>query len=139
MQSVDNKVICNLKQSHLSVFPISQAFPSGYGCQMTMIAQLYTKILLSVPLFSLIYYLLSWAFIALFVAFLIYHAFYKRTYQSSSLQGYSSLGQDEEDEQDEDLQMFIKRNMIPEDQDALKNKIKSDKAAERMEKYCWDN
>ena len=29
--------------------------------------------------------------------------------------------------------------MIPEDQDALKNKIKSDKAAERMEKYCWDN
>jgi len=81
----------------------------GYGCQMTMIAQLYTKIQLTVPLFSLIYFVLSWAFISCFIFFLVYHAYYKKSYQSHSLQGYSTLGQDDDEEQDEDLQMFIKR------------------------------
>lgn len=47
---------------------------------MTMIAQLYTKILLGVPLFSLIYFVLSWAFIGLSIVFLFYHAYYKRNY-----------------------------------------------------------
>jgi len=52
----------------------------GYGCQMTMIAQLYTKIQLTVPLFSLIYYLLSWLFIACFCMFAVYFGWFKKQY-----------------------------------------------------------
>ena len=63
----------------------------GYGCQMTMIAQLYTKIQLTVPLFSLIYYLLSWFFIACFCMFAVYFGWFKKQY-SQHLNGYSTLG-----------------------------------------------
>ena len=70
---------------------------AGYGCQMTMIAQLYIKIQLSVPLFSLIYFILSWVNIGFFITFLVYHL-QKSQYQSQSIQGYKALGQDEDDE-----------------------------------------
>jgi hypothetical protein len=69
-----------------------------------MISQLYIKILLTVPFFSLIYFVLSWIFIGSFALFLIYHM-QKKQYQSHSL-GYSSLGQDDDDE---DLQSFLKQ------------------------------
>lgn len=55
------------------------------GCQMTVISQLYTKILLTLPLFSLIYFIQSWLFVIFSIMFLVYHAFYKRQYQSSNL------------------------------------------------------
>ena len=104
---------------------------------MTMISQLYTKILLSVPLFSLVYYILSWAFIGLFFVFLVYHSYYKTTYQSSSLSGYSSLGQDSDDE-DQDLQAFLKGKETT--GDALNERIKHDKMIEQTrEGQCWDN
>lgn len=92
-QKQDNGDFCDLKAIHLSRWT---KYDSD-KCNITMIAQLYTKILLSVPLFSLIYYLLSWAFIALFIIFLIYHS-NKRAYQSQNLSGYSSLNQDDDSE-----------------------------------------
>lgn len=58
---------------------------------MTVISQLYTKILLTLPLFSLIYFIQSWVFIFVSITFLIYHAFYKKQYQSTNLPGYQSL------------------------------------------------
>jgi LMBR1 domain-containing protein 1 len=88
---------CTLKESKISHVDLGKMVV-GYGCQMTMIAQLYTKIQLTVPLFSLIYYVLSWAFISCFIFFLVYHAYYKKSYHSHSLQGYSTLGQDDDDE-----------------------------------------
>jgi Ca2+/Na+ antiporter len=75
---------------------------------MTVISLLYTKILLTVPAFSFLYFMLSWVFIFLFGVFLIYHAAYKNMYQSSNLAGYQNLSHDDEDEKDEDLQTFIK-------------------------------
>lgn len=75
---------CTLKESKISHVDLGKMIV-GYGCQMTMIAQLYTKIQLTVPLFSLIYYVLSWAFIGCFGFFLVYHAYYKKSYQSHSL------------------------------------------------------
>mmetsp|Transcript_5774 Transcript_5774/g.9195 ORF Transcript_5774/g.9195 Transcript_5774/m.9195 type:complete len:101 (+) Transcript_5774:2270-2572(+) len=100
---------------------------------MTTIAQLYTKIQLSVPLFSLIYYILSWCFIVCFSFFLVYHTYYKRSYQSQAIKGYSPLGQDDDDEQDEDLQMFLKM-----DNSALNERMAHDKQVNR-EGQCWDN
>ena len=48
---------------------------------MTTISLLYTKIQLTIPLFSLIYFLLSWVYIFVFVVFLVYHT-QKKQYQS---------------------------------------------------------
>jgi hypothetical protein len=79
--------MCTLKETKGILVDYEQ-FKSGVGCQITVISKLYTKILLTLPLFSLIYFLLSWVFIALSILFLIYHAFYKKQYQSSNLHGY---------------------------------------------------
>lgn len=54
----------------------------GFGCQMTMIAQLYNKMQLSLPLSCLIYFMLSWAFTAFFILFTVYHGYYKKNYMS---------------------------------------------------------
>jgi len=109
----------------------------GYGCQMTMIAQLYTKIQLSLPAFTICYFMLSWAFILFFAAFLAYHAHYKQNYASHQLAGYSQLGGNDE-EQDEDLQLFIK-STLREDNPALSQKIKNDRMMEHLAGQCWDN
>ena len=109
----------------------------GYGCQMTMIAQLYTKIQLSLPAFTICYFMLSWAFILFFAAFLAYHAHYKQNYASHQLSGYSQLGSNDE-EQDEDLQLFIK-STLREDNPALSQKIKNDRMMEQLSGQCWDN
>lgn len=61
----------------------------GFGCQMTMIAQLYTKIQLSLPAFTICYYMLSWAFILVFVIILIYLGHYKKDELAQTLAGYS--------------------------------------------------
>jgi LMBR1 domain-containing protein 1 len=53
---------------------------SGFGCQMTMISQLYHKMELGLPIFAFLVFLIHWAFIASFVLFLAYHAHYKQTY-----------------------------------------------------------
>ena len=90
-QKQTNGEPCNLKETKIIMAVVEQP-DAGVGCQMTMIAQLYTKILLSLPLFSLIYFLLSWVFIFFFIVFLVYHAFYKKSYQSNNLNGYQSLG-----------------------------------------------
>ena len=119
---------CTLKESKIDHIDLGKMVV-GYGCQMTMIAQLYTKIQLTVPLFSLIYYVLSWAFIGFFIAFLIFHAYYKKSYQSASLQGYTTLGQDDDDEQDEDLQKFIKRS-YKEDNPGLSQRLNADRIVE---------
>ena len=62
------------------------------------------------PLFSLIYFLLSWAFIVCFIVFIFYH-YQKKSYQSNNLSGYSALGQNDDDDQDEDLQAFINKGL----------------------------
>ena len=55
--------------------------------------------------------MLSWAFIALFVAFMAYHAHFKQNYMSQQLSGYSQLNGNDFEEQDEDLQLFIKSTL----------------------------
>jgi hypothetical protein len=40
---------------------------------MTAISSFYNKIILSMPIFSIIYFILSWAYVIFFVVFLIYH------------------------------------------------------------------
>jgi len=68
------------------------------------------KMQLSVPLFSIIYFILSWIFIGCFIFFTVYHAAYKNYYKSAELNlpGYSPLGQEEDDDQDEDLMILLK-------------------------------
>mmetsp|Transcript_1409 Transcript_1409/g.2477 ORF Transcript_1409/g.2477 Transcript_1409/m.2477 type:complete len:120 (+) Transcript_1409:1978-2337(+) len=70
---------CTLRESNIREAGTEDR-TGGLGCQMTMIAQLYIKIQLTVPLFSLIYFLLSWVFIACFCVFLVYHAHFKKSY-----------------------------------------------------------
>lgn len=101
-QKQQNGDACTLRESK-SILVNFEDFKSGVGCQMTVIAQLYSKILLTLPLFSFIYFLLSWAFVSLSILFLIYNAFYKKQYQSSNLQGYTTLGQDSDEEETDDL------------------------------------
>ena len=43
-----------------------------YSCEMTAISSFYSKINLSMPLFSLVYFWLSWGYVVLFVVFLFY-------------------------------------------------------------------
>ena len=104
---------CTLKESQISHKSISEEHDMnvGFGCQMTMIAQLYTKIQLSLPAFTICYFMLSWAFIVLFCAFMAYHAHFKQNYLSQQLSGYSQLNGNDFEEQDEDLQSFIKSTL----------------------------
>lgn len=130
---------CTLKESktHLTIGADTEKF---LGCQMTIIAQVYTKIQLSVPLFSLIYFIMSWVFIAFFAIFFVYHVHYKRGQYANNLRGYSSLGQDDDEELDEDLQMFIKRSFkedateFSSSGEGLAQRIKNDRMAERLER-----
>jgi len=94
---------CTLKESQISHKSMSEGHVMnvGFGCQMTMIAQLYTKIQLSLPAFTISYYILSWAFIFTFGMFLAYHSRSKSS--AHQLAGYSQLNGNDE-EQDEDLQ-----------------------------------
>tara|TARA_B110001450_G_C17604296_1_gene474370 strand:+ start:966 stop:1229 length:264 start_codon:yes stop_codon:yes gene_type:complete len=83
-----------------------------------------------VPLFSLIYFLLSWAFIVCFIVFIFYH-YQKKSYQSNNLSGYSALGQGDDDDQDEDLQAFINKGLYggaqeEEENDALNQMMEQD-------------
>lgn len=52
-------------------------YEQGFGCQMTMISQLYHKMELGLPAFAITVYFLHWAFIVAFVIFLNYHEHYK--------------------------------------------------------------
>lgn len=114
---------CTLKQSTMNHEFTNQdakdKMEQGIGCQMTTIAQIYNKILLTVPMFALIYYILSWIFIGFFIFFLVYHSYYKRAYQSHSLKGYTTLGQNDDDDQDDDLQLFLSRKSYKEDNPGL--------------------
>ena len=77
---------------------------------MTMIAQLYSKMQLSLPLVTLIYYFMSWLFIGLFVIFIFYHA-RKNNYQSHHLANGYRLPEETPDDysdEDEDLQAIIR-------------------------------
>ena len=101
---------CTLKESQISHKSASEGHKMnvGFGCQMTMIAQLYTKIQLSLPTFTICYFMLSWVFIFLFGAFLAYHGHYKKTGLAQALAGYSQLNGNDFDEQEDDLQLFMK-------------------------------
>ena len=90
-------------------------------------------------MFALIYYLLSWIFIGFFIFFLVYHSYYKRAYQSHSLKGYTTLGQNDDDDQDEDLQLFLSRKSYKEDNPGLSQRLNADKLAENRESQAWDN
>jgi len=98
-------VKCTLKESQISHKSISEGHVMnvGFGCQMTMIAQLYTKIQLSLPAFTTCYFMLSWTFILFFAAFLAYHGHYKSNYASHDMAGYGQLNTADYEEQDEDL------------------------------------
>lgn len=73
----------------------------GFGCQMTSIANIYNKIFLSMPMFSILYFILSWTFIIFFLVFLIYHGT-NRSEKHASLSSFA-------EEDDEDLRSFITR------------------------------
>lgn len=69
---------------------------------MTMIAQLYNKMQLSLPLSCLIYFMLSWAFTAFFILFAMYHGYYKRNYMSQYMNaGYSAASMNDEEGEEE--------------------------------------
>jgi len=42
-------------------------------CDMTAISSFYNKIIISMPIFSILYFLLSWAFVFFFAFFLLYN------------------------------------------------------------------
>lgn len=67
------------------------------GCKMTMISELYTKILLSQPVFSVVYFFLSWVFIVCFIYFTVFHMCFKVYYQSETRPGFKPLSHYEED------------------------------------------
>lgn len=76
---------------------------------------------MSIPLFSLIYFILSWIFIFCFIVFAIYHGYYKENYSSLShfQAGYAPLGadvpkgftDDDDEPEDEALHKFIKNSL----------------------------
>jgi len=104
--AVENaKKACGLKYTRH--FNVENMLKMNMGCRMTMISELYIKMQLSVPLFSIIYFILSWVFVGCFGFFLVYHA-NKKYYQSQQLPGYTPLHQDDDSEQDEDLQILLK-------------------------------
>lgn len=82
--------------------------------------------------------MLSWVFIFAFCAFLAYHGHYKSNYLAHQLTGYSQLNGNDFEEQDEDLQLFIKSTM-KEDNAALSQRINNDRMIEHNEGQCWDN
>lgn len=85
-QQMTNGDLCSLKNNKNRImFSMNPKELMNDNCQMTVISQLYTKILLSLPVFSMLYFIQSWIFILLSILFLVYHAFYKRQYQSSNL------------------------------------------------------
>lgn len=85
---------------------------SGFGCQMSMISQLYHKMELGLPAFAILNYFLHWAFIAFFCIFLAYHAHYKQTYLQQNMSSeYSQLNATDGDDQDEDLNLFLKSTL----------------------------
>lgn len=53
---------------------------AGFGCQMSMMSQLYNKMELGLPAFAILEYFMHWAFIVAFFVFLAYHGHYKETY-----------------------------------------------------------
>jgi len=53
---------------------------AGFGCQMTMMSQLYNKMELGLPAFAIIEYFMHCAFILSFFVFLAYHGHYKESY-----------------------------------------------------------
>lgn len=79
---------------------------------MTMFAQLYYKIQITLPLFNLIYFVLSWIFIFFFILFSIYHGYYKKNYNMNDMNDYNLLTKENDlrfnDEHDDDLLKFIK-------------------------------
>jgi hypothetical protein len=52
----------------------------GFGCQMTMMYQLYAKMEVGLPAFAIFEYVMQWVFIITFLLFLAYHGHYKETY-----------------------------------------------------------
>lgn len=62
---------------------------------------------------------------------MFYH-YQKKSYQSNNLSGYSALGQNDDDDQDEDLQAFINKGLYganaqeEEENDALNQMMEQD-------------
>jgi hypothetical protein len=54
--------------------------PPGFGCQITMMSQLYNKMELGLPAFAIFEYVMHWIFIIAFFVFLAYHGHYKESY-----------------------------------------------------------
>jgi len=82
--------------------------PAGFGCQMTMISQLYNKMELGLPAFAILEYFLHWAFIIAFFVFLAYHGHYKEAYLQEKMGSeYAVLSLNDGDDQDEDLNLFM--------------------------------
>ena len=106
-------------------FNVDDVIKVSIGCRMTMISELYTKMELSVPLFSLDHFILSWMFVACFAFFTGYHAVYKNYCQAANLPGYSPLG--ESDGEDEDLQILMHGRSNPD----MHQRTHRDKMAEK--------
>jgi hypothetical protein len=58
--------MCGLKENS------NKMASKSFRCEMTAISSFYNKIFLSMPLFSLVYFILSWAFVAFFTIFFFY-------------------------------------------------------------------
>ena len=101
---------------------------------------------LSLPLFSFVYFGMSWVFVTVFCLFLVYHAFYKSNYQSAYLAaGYERHDSEIESDEEDDLHNFLRETLqqaaltASATQAQLAEKIQSDKWAAAQEQRCWDN
>ena len=140
--------LCSLEEGKMSHLAVKQAYhtsETGFGCQMTVLAQLYSKIALRFPLFNLLTFLLGWAFLISFSFFLFFHAVYKKSHQSTTLkmmQGYSSINSRfQDDDQDEDLASLISKTYREDEvkvynRKAMKNDLVVSQWANNS---CFDN
>lgn len=114
--NMDKCTLKNGKSKHDSIEELSENqeawglnYEPGFGCQMTMISQLYHKMELGLPAFAILQYFLHWAFIISFAVFLAYHAHFKQNYlQKNEGTEYSQLNLQDDSDDDENLNLFLK-------------------------------
>ncbi len=79
---------------------------------MTAISTLYNKIMISMPIFTILYYILSWVHVGMFGVFLIYASIIKIDKYSKRLDVFGVQNDQEQDDGEilmEDMKQFIEK------------------------------
>eukprot|EP00347_Sterkiella_histriomuscorum_P022538 403338112 len=96
-QKLKNGQPCGLQQNSTKMTRLKQSDQ----CEMTAISSFYNKIMLSMPFFGILYFILSWAFVITFFIFLLYHIS-KKVESNYTLKDY-------QDDEIQDLKEFISK------------------------------